>query len=475
MTNINNITDLNNITYINDLEDLVNIIDTIVYSEESIIFTENNAIDLLETALQLMEEYMNNNPTVISEPDFKEILLDEIKDIMYLQFEDHILLDEEIEYDIDDILEEAYDIYIISCYTERSTDNNTYNLNNDTLTNSIININNSTLNINIYDENISIIQSKIDKLRNIPQPTQRTTEWYNFRHNLITASNAYKAFESQSTINQLIYEKCKPLEICIEENNTQKMVNVNTTFHWGQKYEPLSVLIYEDMYNTKIEDFGCIQHSQYKFIGASPDGINVDLSSNRYGRMLEIKNIVNREINGIPKKEYWIQTQLQMEVCDLDECDFFETKFTEYDDSSAFFEENNKNENKDMYKGLILYFNTSDSKPFYLYKPLHITDNTLINEWEEEMIDLYQSKNMMWIKTIYWKLEKYSCVLILRNREWFKNNIQQLSNVWNIIEQERITGYAHRAPNKKVKKEIDSVSTEEQIPVCLLQSIKHLP
>ena len=56
------------------------------------------------------------------------------------------------------------------------------------------------------------------------------------------------------------------------------------------------------MYHTQIKDFGCIQHSKYKFLGASPDGINVDPHNERYGRMLEIKNIVNREINGIPKK-----------------------------------------------------------------------------------------------------------------------------------------------------------------------------
>ena len=47
----------------------------------------------------------------------------------------------------------------------------------------------------------------------------------------------------------------------------------------------------------------------------------------RYGRLVEIKNIVNREITGIPKKEYWVQMQLQMEVTDLDECDFLETRF----------------------------------------------------------------------------------------------------------------------------------------------------
>ena len=35
------------------------------------------------------------------------------------------------------------------------------------------------------------------------------------------------------------------------------------------------------------------------------------------------------KLDGIPKKEYWIQMQLQMEVCDLDECDFLETRFIE--------------------------------------------------------------------------------------------------------------------------------------------------
>jgi hypothetical protein len=39
----------------------------------------------------------------------------------------------------------------------------------------------------------------------------------------------------------------------------------------------------------------------------------------------------------------------------------------------------------------------------------------------------------------------------MRNREWFKNNIIQLEKVWKIIEEERITGYQHRAPVKKTK------------------------
>jgi len=79
---------------------------------------------------------------------------------------------------------------------------------------------------------------------------------------------------------------------------------------------------------------------------------------------------------------------------------------------------------------------------------------------------------MVWIKNIYWKLEKLSCVLVLRNKEWFKNNVEQIEKIWKIIEEERITGYEHRAPNKKVK--VDLVKpfinhTENEC--CLLSTL----
>ena len=72
------------------------------------------------------------------------------------------------------------------------------------------------------------------------------------------------------------------------------------------------------------------------------------------------------------------------------------------------------------------------------------------------MIEKYESSehNMLLIKNHYWKLEKISCVLILRNKKWFQDNIIQLEKVWNIILKERETGYDHRAPNKRVKKEV---------------------
>ena len=132
----------------------------------------------------------------------------------------------------------------------------------------------------------------------------------------------------------------KNASIKIDDDTTNNSVNILSPLHWGQKYEPLSVMLYEYDYDTTIEDFGCIQHSKYSFIGASPDGINNDPKSDKYGRMLEIKNIVNREITGIPSKMYWIQMQIQMETCNLNYCDFLETQFKEYENEEQFYGDN---------------------------------------------------------------------------------------------------------------------------------------
>jgi putative phage-type endonuclease len=444
--------------YINELPDIENILNTLVFEDEPTIFDENSAIELIESALHLMEEYVIENPTAISEPDFHEDLLEEIKDIFYIQFEEQILRSDFIEDDLNDLLEDAFNIFITTFYPERS--------------NNIVLTENTT---NVTDENKSVKEQKIIGLREIPQPVQRTPEWYQFRWNLITASNAWKAFESQSTINQLIYEKCQPIKKFDDNNESDdvKMVNTNTSLHWGQKFEPLSVLIYEHKYKTKVEDFGCIQHPTHKFVGASPDGINVDKSSDRYGRMLEIKNVVSRDINGIPKKEYWIQMQLQMEVCDLDDCDFLETKFTEYTDSNAY---NNDIISNEKMKGIIIYFHTKEGKPFYVYKPLDLVEEEDITKWEDDTLSLYQSDkyNYTYMKFIYWKLEVFSCVLVLRNKVWFKNNIPQLEKVWKIIEQERVTGYEHRAPVRKAKKEAEKPFLTTGTQGCLLKWIKKL-
>jgi putative phage-type endonuclease len=318
---------------------------------------------------------------------------------------------------------------------------------------------------------------KIQTLREKPQPDQRTPEWYARRNNLITASAASKAFGSQASVNQLVYEKCKNYSAAAaaaaastgtgteHASSPQGPLqgSVNSPLHWGQRYEPVTVMVYEYRNKTRLGEFGCIQHDDYPFIGASPDGINVDPASPIYGRMVEIKNIFNREITGRPKEEYWIQTQIQMEVCDLDECDFVETRFKEYDSEAEYIADTNGvsgytscgNE-----KGIILWFQTAPaltqqgyvSQPIQLYEyaPIGVTPaDEEYTEWEAAVFAKHECARNIWVRTIYWYLDEYSCVLVRRNRLWFSEAVKVLERVWATIEEERQTGYEHRAPAKK--------------------------
>jgi len=454
---------------------LIDVTELIVPDEDPKYFNDEESIEIYQSCIHLMETFITDNPSLISEQDFDDIFDENIQELMHSHFDFDIFYTDDAQDEMDEIIDYAKKDFLKDFIPPRSY--------SDTI---------------ILDEpDIDFIDEQLSILRNKPQPIQRTKEWYEFRHNLITASNAYKAFESQTVKNQLIYEKCQPLNqsLYIDNDNTEDkeeyikgvvMVNTNTTLHWGQKYEPLSVKIYEERYETKIEDFGCIQHEKYLFLGASPDGINVDKNSKRYGRMLEIKNIVNREIDGIPKKEYWIQMQLQMEVCELDECDFLETKFIEYSDylsyvddtSDELYEDDEGNQFKDIclskdnkMKGSIIYFHTKEGKPFYMYRPLDLIHPNDIEQWHENIVEYYQYNsefNYTYMKTIYWKLEQLSCVLVCRNRQWFKDNISLLKEIWCIVEKERVSGYEHRAPNRKQKKELIDI-TNPPTNGCLLQ------
>ena len=313
-----------------------------------------------------------------------------------------------------------------------------------------------------FDLNINNMTSQIDYLRKKPQPEQRTEAWYSMRHDMITASDTHKIFGTPAAINQIIWDKCQPIK-----KDKFSSVNTDSPFHWGQKYEPVSVLIYEFLYNTTIEDFGCIQDDDYTFIGASPDGINVDPKSERYGRMLEIKNPVSRPITGIPIKAYWIQMQQQMSVCKLPECDFLETSFKEYETYEEFNADGTFKKTADgKYKGIILYF-LQDGKPIYEYAPVQCSESDF-KKWETTQMQKH--KNDTWNKTIYWKLDNISCILVTRNEAWFNTATLKIKEIWETIEHERKTGCDHRAAKKRPRTSVNVVKQSDD-PDNLLQNV----
>ena len=447
--------------------------DIVTYSrnEPSILLSENDIQEMRESMLYCIEQNIVNNPLSFSDPDFHVKLENSIYEIIDYTFSDTaycslmrndlFTFTEEMENQLEEIITNCLEEYFDTILPPRSYPTTCI----------------------LHAPNVAETTKKIEYLKSIPQDEQRTAGWYIFRNKLITASAAWKVFKSESCINQLIYEKCKPLGIHlaspsndmddIDDIEVKKekiivektFVNTNSPLHWGQKYEKLSVMVYESRNNTKVGEFGCIKHPKYDFLGASPDGINVDPASPLYGRMLEIKNVFNREITGIPIEEYWIQTQLQMQVCDCDECDFLETCFKEYEDEAAFLHDSCSDNDAEFYltsaktvKGVIAYF-MKDGKPFYEYAPLYLT-RTEYDKWCEEIID--NNAGITWLKNIYWYLNQYSCVLIRKNDVWFESAIKKIENVWNTILRERESGYEHRAPKKRTPKKKTNVLDEEE-------------
>jgi hypothetical protein len=150
--------------------------------------------------------------------------------------------------------------------------------------------------------------------------------------------------------------------------------------------------------------------------------------------------------------------QIQMEVCDLDECDFFETVFKEYSEDEFYADTDRE------HRGIILYFvqrisvgdinayASATNSPKYVYMPLDIP---LTKECVEEWIASKRTelrRNWSIYETKFWYLADYSCVMVPRCKSWFYCALPHIRDVWTIIEKERETGYEHRASKKRVLK-----------------------
>jgi len=426
-------------------------------------FTKSEMLDIETNIYENIEEYLKQEIINISSPHFYDDLVEDITNVFHDYWMDCEICEEDDYDEIEYIIENLLDVYLdFSAIPRRSISYQSI----------------------VDDEiiNTDEISRKITALQNLEQPKQKTTEWYEMRYNLITASNIWKALSSVAQRNSLIYEKCKPLNLF---QSSHSSTNTDGPLHWGIKCEPLTVMIYEDMFQTRVGDFGCIRHPVYNFIGASPDGINIDPTNKvRFGRMLEIKNVVNRDITGTPKEEYWVQCQTQMETCDSDDCDFVETRIKEHENKEEFY-----SDVEHEYKGVILHFMmrtsnmtpekisenlTAVNSPVYKYMPLDVPRNEdEIDSWIQNTRALYNSELILF-KTIYWYLDEISCVLIPRNRAWFQAAVPIIEDTWATILKERSSGYEHRASKKRVPKTDPQIQVEK-IDNCSSQSIINMP
>lgn len=293
------------------------------------------------------------------------------------------------------------------------------------------------------DEIKNDLSSKVKKLMKLPQPEQRSTEWYELRRGMMTAStdirnalglNKY----DKNSVTTLILKKCG-----YEENP----FTGNIYTEWGIKYEPIATQLYEFRNKEQVIEFGLIQHPIHKFIGASPDGITPK------GIMLEIKCPYRRQITGIVPDYYWIQMQTQLEVCDLDVCDFLECNFCEYETKECFYEDtcsgDDRKTSDGMEKGVFVEFVDRDGNKSYIYPSYELsTVNKL--KWLED--EVKKASPLLTVNYIYWSLSLYSCVKVERNKKWWNEQVPKLKEVWDKIEYHRKHGYDDLLQSLKTSK-----------------------
>ncbi len=305
----------------------------------------------------------------------------------------------------------------------------------------------------ISKKRLTLLREHVKKLLKIPQPEQRSQQWYKMRGDKITASDWAAALGK----NPYSYRKGLLRTKCGE----QKSFYGGHMQH-GVKYEPVANLIYEYRNKTQIIEFGLLPHPKIHFLGASPDGITEN------GIMVEIKCPPKREITGDPLLYYWIQVQGQLEVCELDRCDFMECKFEEYVFDEDYFEDNyNGNyfyNGLGHEKGIILVFMDKTTTDLtHKYAKLGINRDEYLKWFEQEKEKVLENKKMIYVETTYWKLMEVSCVPIYRDQKWFEDNLPELQKFWDQVLHYRKVGTDEIKPKPRKKKEDPRIFIETEI------------
>ena len=252
-------------------------------------------------------------------------------------------------------------------------------------------------------------------------PEQRSPEWFEMRKNAISASDIATA------INENPYEKRNKF-ILYKAGVLVKEYKSNIYTEWGVKYEPIAQDIFKHCYNVELDEVSLIPHNTISFLAASPDGI---IRNKDNGYLIEIKCPYTREIKGNPPKYYWHQVQLQLEVCNLDYCFFYECSFMEYNNCNEYFEDSQSEDkdyiSKDGYpKGMLIQYCEGDNLKV-IYGNLHT------NFKENVKILLNKSQNIKSCKIIFWKLKKFNINCISRDLEWMNKYFPMIEETWNDV------------------------------------------
>ena len=341
-------------------------------------------------------------------------------------------------------------------------------------------------------------------IRELPQPEQRTTEWFDQRRKMLTASTCAQALDENPYKNQ------SSEHLVLDKVGLGSKFPDNIFVHHGKKYEPIATMIYEHLYDVQVEEFGLVPDiscdPKDRFLGASPDGICTQYKltdrtfSKKLNTMLEIKCPYSRKIKLKGKIDgeicphyYWCQCQQQLHCCKLDKCDFWQVSLDEFHSEEELLSDSNEPKiyeeqekpmsfNPNIVQGVIIQLkpiNDTTYMPYnctYIYPPhLNFTLSQYRRWAMKELSDLSakeEFKTFKFDKLLYWKAKTSHNVCIKYDEKWFSESLSKLRKVWDkVLYYRKNMKEANELKDKLYPKKvfddafISSESSEEEIKV----------
>ncbi len=298
----------------------------------------------------------------------------------------------------------------------------------------------------LIDTDITKLHAQLheDTVRNLvaKQYKQHTPEWYTIREKLATASVLadllyYPNNEKRKQLYQPYIDQfgslgkpnAKHLYIGYSGHREAWLKRHHVPWngggeacHWGTRFEDVAAALYETIYKTKLVEYGLLIHPKYDWIGVSPDGMTLD------GRLVEIKNPYMRMKPCA--LYYWIQCQLQMEVCNTSKpLHFFQCEMQLYANKEDYLADEGI-DSIERWKGAFVQLNKT--KCIYpTYTQIAFNSEAMVTWCEEECTRQMEKWNALTIEerieqgtpeapfAVYWKSTKIKCTVIKRSPEWF--------------------------------------------------------
>ena len=264
-------------------------------------------------------------------------------------------------------------------------------------------------------ENWTIEQRKanIAHLLERPQVEQRTHDWYMEAATLLTASQIGSLYGGPAARGKLVLEKANA-NVDTSSRRTVVLTQDLNAFTWGIRFEPVVKQIYCALTGTTVVDLGRLKHATNTHLAASPDGLVTEGPPDRLGRFVEFKAPVSRPILDIIPEDYLMQMQIQMEVGNVEECDYLEVRF-----HSQYGQRLMNPCTNPRFQGRIAVIG-NDEKTLIQYKYSPLNDTTWMPTIEEgqELLEI-----------IPWETDLGYLKTVERSRLWFKSIQQELEDL----------------------------------------------